>query len=87
VSLESILTGQGKAARQFTGPQEGKVLRTAGRELFVELAAFPGVEVGPCRWARPLGVDPPVKGTRVLVLYAGAGADRPWAVGFDGWPA
>jgi hypothetical protein len=58
VSLEQLLAGgpSTRPARQFDGPQAGRVLRVdAGGRLFVTLDALGAdVEVGPVRWARPL---------------------------------
>lgn len=88
-------------SRQFDGPQPATVLRVTGGQLFVELDAAAGLEVGPCFWSRPAAhshSDPdgatgtynpadPAAGTRCLVLFAGAGVTDPWVVAFDRWPA
>lgn len=101
MSLETLFAGTpARPPRQFDGPQEGAVLSVSpAGELFVTVDALGrDVRVGPCRWARPLEAHqhgagtlytpplPPV-GTRCLVLFAGAGAGRPWVAAFDGWPA
>lgn len=101
-SVESIVLGKRTAPPQFDGPQPATVLKVIGSDLYVELEAVDGLEVGPCAWSRPAGhfhtnpeggstgtvsASTPPAGTRCLVVFAGAGVTDPWVIGWDGWPS
>lgn len=89
MSLDSLLLGDRTRPRQqFRGPQPATVNRLDGADLYVELAALPDVEVGPCRWSKPDATTAaPAVGTACLVQLVGDGLGDAWVIAWDRWPA
>lgn len=97
--VEAVLTGRRPPVGQTSGPVEGRVHSVTADGLKFTLPDWDGGRLvfGPCPWpmsrveAVSDGDGPhdhpetvPVAGWRCLVVFVGAGIDRPWCVGL--WP-